>query len=294
VNAQVTGMHLEVISEDTYFLAESATWDKKDKCYYFVNIFDGELLQFYPQNKKILRYKFAYYISACFLSKTDEIVLATQKGIGIFSRNEKILNLFSHPNKKDESITRYNDCKCDPKGRIFAGTMDLKGRPGYGKLYRVNADGSFETAMENVDYSNGIVWNSRQMFYTDTYSGKVYAFNYDVETAKFYKKKVLCKFPPGQPDGMALDAEGNLWVALWGGFGIACIDVNSGEVRRRIEIPAPNISSICFGGDDYTEVLITTAQKDLTKQQLKSYPQSGSVYIGNIDTVGKDFYRFER
>ena len=96
---------------------------------------------------------------------------------------------------------------------------------------------------------------------------------------------------PGQPDGMAADYEGNLWIALWGGFGVACVDTDTGHVIRKIEMPMPNVSSICFGGDDGRKVLITTAYKDLTPEGRKKYPQAGTVWFGNIGARGPEFYR---
>ena len=281
------------ISPKTFFLAESALWDRKRNSFFFVNIFAGELYQYHIETGKLECHSFDCLVSAVLLNRKEELVLVTQNGIGIYETDTRKLILKTHPNAQNEKTARYNDCKCDPRGRLYAGTMDLHGKPECGKLYCISEDWSWKTVLDPVDYSNGLVWINDKMYYTDTYKGEVYCFDYDSQTGAMKNKRVLCTFPSGQPDGMAADCEGNLWIALWGGYGIACVDVNTGKMIRRINMPVPNISSICFGGEDGKQVLITTAYKDLTQAEKKRYPQAGAVYFGSIGVSGPEFCRFK-
>ena len=285
------GVKLRQISEKRFFLAESGLWDGSTQSFYFTDIFAGNLYQYNVETEKLVCHSFDCFVSAAVLHENGCLILATQKGIGIYNPVLKKFTRKVHPNAQLEKVTRYNDCKCDPAGRLYAGTMDLQGRPGCGKLYCINPDWSWKTVLEPVDYSNGLVWLKDRMYYTDTYKGEVYRFSYDIWTGRMKNKEILCTFPPGQPDGMAADYEGNLWIALWGGFGVACVDTDTGHVIRKIEMPMPNVSSICFGGDDGRKVLITTAYKDLTPEGRKKYPQAGTVWFGNIGARGPEFYR---
>ena len=280
------------ISEKNWFLAESGLWDAGREQFFFVNIFDGELYEYRPETGALKGHSFGRIVSAAMLGKHGELILATQTGIGIYDTETGSFEKKAHPNQKWENTSRYNDCKCDPAGRMYVGTMDLHGRPGCGKLYCVEPDWSWRVVFDSVDYSNGLVWIGDKMYYTDTYSGEVYCFDYDLRTGSMKHKRVLCAFPPGQPDGMAADWDGNLWIALWGGYGIACVDSKTGKLLRKIEMPVPNVSSICFGGRDGGKVLITTARKDMSEGELSRYPQAGSVYYGNIGVSGPEFYKF--
>ena len=281
-------MELKQIGTDTFFLAESALWCPEKNSYFFVNIFAGELFQYVNANGQLKKHKFGEIVSAVLLNNDGRLIVATQKGIGFYDPDTEVFTPKVHPNAEWDKVSRYNDCKCDPCGRLYAGTMDLHGRKEQVKLFRIKSDWSWEIALDNVDYSNGIVWDRDKMFYTDTYSGEVYSFDYAMDTGEIKNRKVLCQFPKGWPDGMAMDKDGNLWIALWGGFGLACVDQVTGKVLRNIKLPVPNVSSICFGGKN---VLITTAQKDLSKEEMNQYRQAGAVYFGEIGVQGREFCR---
>lgn len=283
---------LREIADKRWFLAESGLWHEKRQSFFFVNIFDGELWEYGLKNEKLRMHKFDCIVSAVVQRKNNDLILVTQKGIGIYDVETENFEVKVHPNEVYDKQTRYNDCKCDPAGRLYAGTMDLEGKPGKGRLYCIEPDWSWRIVLDQVDYSNGLVWIKDKMYYTDTYKGEVYRYDYDVKTGSFKNKRILCTFPAGQPDGMAADSKGNLWIALWGGCGIACVDPESGNVVGKVETTAQNVSSICFGGAEVKEVLITTAQKDLTKEELKNYSKAGCVYIGKSDVEGIEFYKF--
>lgn len=284
-------MDLKQIGTDTFFLGESALWCPEKNSYFFVNIFAGELYQYAVETGHLEKHTFGEIVSAVLLNNDGRLIVATQKGIGFYDPETKIFTPKVHPNARWDKESRYNDCKCDPRGRLYAGTMDLLGRKERGKLFRIEPDWSWGIALDNVDYSNGIVWDRDKMFYTDTCSGAVYCFDYVLDTGEIKNRKVLCSFPEGWPDGMAMDEDGNLWIALWGGFGLSCVDQDTGEVLRNIKLPVPNVSSVGFGGKDGKDVLITTAQKDLSEEERNRYCEAGAVYYGEIGIRGREFGR---
>lgn len=284
-------MDFKQITEDRFFLGESALWCRERESFFFVNIFEGELYEYLVKNGTLKKHTFGEIVSAVVLNSDGRLIVATQRGIGFYDTEKETFSKMVHPNEEWEGVTRYNDCKCDPLGRLYAGTMDLNGRPGYGKLFRIEPDWSWKIALSDVDYSNGMVWNQGKLFYTDTYKGEVYRFDYEIDTGILKNRQILCSFPPGQPDGMAIDGRGNLWIALWGGFGAACVDSASGKILGKAKLPVPNVSSLCFGGKQGNKALVTTAIKDLSEEERRKYPQAGAVYYGELDVEGREFYR---
>lgn len=290
-NKAEESMDFKEIATDRFFLGESALWCRERDSFFFVNIFEGELYEYFAKSGKLKKHTFGEIVSAVVLNHDGRLIVATQKGIGFYDTEKEKFTKMVHPNEKWEKVTRYNDCKCDPFGRLYAGTMDLNGQPGNGKLFRIEPDWSWKIALESVDYSNGMIWNQGKLFYTDTYKGEVYCFDYETNTGSLKNRQILCSFPPGWPDGMAMDVRGNLWIALWGGFGVACVDSVTGRILRKVKLPVPNVSSVCFGGKQGNEVLVTTARKDLSEEEGRKYSQSGAVYYGEFDVEGREFYR---
>ncbi len=186
---------------------------------------------------------------------------------------------------------RFNDGKCDPAGRLFIGSMGTAGQRDAGVLYRVDLDGSVSTVLTGVGISNGIVWSGDTMYYTDTIFGKVYAFDYDTDTGAISGKRTVFETADGLPDGMCMDAAGNVWVALWGGFKAVCFDPCTGAVLHEVKVPVPNVSSVCFGGEGMTTLYITTSRLELSEEQLAAYPASGGLFAAETGIKGAAMYR---
>ena len=186
---------------------------------------------------------------------------------------------------------RFNDGKCDPAGRLFIGSMGTAGQQDAGVLYRVNLDGSADAVLPGVGISNGIVWCGDTMYYTDTIFGKVYAFDYDLDTGVISGQRTVFETLDGLPDGMCMDSFGNVWVALWGGFKAVCFDPVTDRVLHEVKVPVPNVSSVSFGGEDMTTLFITTSQFELSDEQLEQYPVSGGLFAVETDIRGAEMYR---
>ncbi|MBC7806842.1 MAG: SMP-30/gluconolactonase/LRE family protein, partial [Akkermansiaceae bacterium] len=160
--------------------------------------------------------------------------------------------------------TRFNDVFADPEGRVFCGTMPAPDRPG--RLYRLDTDGNLTIVLEGIGCSNGMGFtpDGRQMYYTDSAAKTITRFAYDRATGKLSDGAVFITVPrspgEGSPDGMTVDADGNLWSARWGGGCLVRYSGETGEEIDRIAIPRVNeVSSVSFGGPDYTQMYVTTA-----------------------------------
>ncbi len=188
----------------------------------------------------------------------------------------------------EERATRFNDVIADPAGRVFCGTMSTPDRPG--RLYRLDTNGDYIQVVDNVGISNGLGFtlDRRQMYYTDSTAGKIYRFDYDEKTGDIANRQVFARVPPqeGIPDGMTVDALGHVWSARWDG---SCLVryTPGGVEERRILFPAKKVSSLTFGGRDYTDIYVTTAGGDNKPEEGEG---AGALFRLNLGIRGVGEY----
>jgi sugar lactone lactonase YvrE len=177
----------------------------------------------------------------------------------------------------DPSVVRMNDGKCDPAGRFWAGTMDYGESRPVASLYVY--DGTVRPVLDGVMISNGLAWtpDHRAMYYIDTPTGRVDVFDYDVDTGEITSRRPFVEVEGGHPDGMTLDEEGFLWVALWGGGAVHRYDP-SGRHVGTVRLPVTNVSSCAFGGPDGTTLFVTTSQQGLSPEQKEAEPDAGRIF----------------
>lgn len=157
---------------------------------------------------------------------------------------------------------RFNDGKCSPDGRFFAGTISLVKNTGDASLYRLDPDLSLHTAYDNVTNSNGIVWSSdtKTCYYIDTPQLAVLAFDYSAETGLLTnpRKAFSTSQIEASPDGMTIDSDGNLWIAFCHGACVVCFDPATGEQIKRVDLPCLETTACAFGGENLDELYVTT------------------------------------
>jgi sugar lactone lactonase YvrE len=165
---------------------------------------------------------------------------------------------------------RFNDGKCDPAGRFWAGSICLKRRPD-ASLYCLHTDLRVEKKFGPVTNSNGIIWSAdaRTMYYIDTPSKKIRAFDFDLETAAISGERVVwdTSEDASSPDGMTIDSEGRLWIAFCHGAKVVCFDTASRQVEEQIDFPCIETTACAFGGADLGDLYITTGQKPGLEEQ---------------------------
>jgi sugar lactone lactonase YvrE len=175
---------------------------------------------------------------------------------------------------------RCNDGKLDPAGRFWVGTMSNDGSvPGAGSLYRLDG-GKLTRVLDNLTISNGMDWtpDSRTMFFIDSATREVWAFHFDPADSSISNKRTVVRVPEelGLPDGMALGADGTLWVAHWGPGCVCQWDPETGALLQRIDTGCPHTTSCCFGAGG--EIYITTSRLGLDQETLTRHPFSGGVF----------------
>lgn len=184
--------------------------------------------------------------------------------------------------------SRMNDAKCDPSGRLFAGSMTHDDRRS--SLYSVDADWSVTTVFTGIGISNGLGWSpdATRMYYIDTPTMKVDVIDYDVTTGAVEHRQPLIEFGPGDgfPDGMTVDVDGCLWVAFWEGWCVRRYDPE-GHLMLTVELPVSRVTSCTFGGDQFDQLYITTASIGLSGAERAAQPLAGAVFRSDVGARGR-------
>ncbi|HUZ53184.1 MAG TPA: SMP-30/gluconolactonase/LRE family protein [Streptosporangiaceae bacterium] len=158
--------------------------------------------------------------------------------------------------------TRMNDGKCDRAGRFYAGTMAADESPGKGSLYRLDTDGTVTEIFTGLGISNGLGWSpdDQLMYYIDSLDYRVDVLDYDPATGQLGERRPFATLGSGEvmPDGLAVDSQGGVWVAVWGGGVIQRYDA-AGRLTSVVRLPAANVTSCAFGGPDLDQLFVTTA-----------------------------------
>jgi sugar lactone lactonase YvrE len=185
---------------------------------------------------------------------------------------------------------RMNDGACDPQGRFWAGTMAYDESPGSGVLYRLELDGTCTTARTGLTISNGIGWSpdGTEMYLSDSGTATVDAFEFDPDSGEIGDPRTIVRIDEDGvvPDGLTVDQEGAIWVALWGG-GTVRRYRSDGALMSAVTVPADRPTSCAFGGRELTTLFITTAREGLDEAALARQPDAGRVFrVDGLEAVG--------
>lgn len=284
---------VELVIDSKSELGEGAIWNTRTGELLWINI-TGKILNFYnPKTENNKEMFTGQIIGTVVATETGKVLVALQNGIYNFNPDTGTKKLIIDP-EENLPNNRFNDGKCDPAGRFWVGTMSTQNEKKAGALYRLDADSSIHKMIEDVSISNGIVWSldKTKMYYIDTPTQKVVVYDYNNESGNISNVKVAIEISNdlGSPDGMTIDEEGNLWIALWGGSAVGCWNPESGELLRTIEIPAKNVTSCAFGDDDLGTLYITSACIATTDEDLRKYPNAGGVFRIRPGVKGVEAY----
>lgn len=263
--------------------AEGSMWIPKSQELYWIDIEKGIFNILNPVNKHNRAYPLGQRVGTFVPEKAGGVLVALQDGIYHLDFKTSKLSFVTKADY-DPKISRFNDGKCDPAGRFWVGSMSLNGKKKAAALYCYDSKGKLNKMLDTVSLSNGIVWTAdkKTMYFIDTPTMCVQEFDYDNSTGKIKFKRIAVRitgaFSAGHPDGMAIDSKGMLWIAQWDGSCVKCFNPHSGKVLMKIHVPAPRVSSCTFGGKNMDILYITTASQGLTKEELKKYPHSGSIF----------------
>jgi len=283
-----------VLSPSACTLGESPLWHAARRSCFWADIEERKMFEYRWAEKTIRTWHLPERISLIRQGKNNELVLGLQGGIYTFNLYSENLTQVTALSENWQTH-RCNDGAFDSMGRLWIGTMQLNPSEGFGSLYCISSSNTVEKKIAQVTISNGITWSAdnTRMYYIDSATKQVDVYFFNEATGEITFEKTAIKIPAelGLPDGMAMDEKGCLWIALWGGYGVGRWDVNTGEMIGFVKIPVPFVTSCAFVGNNFDELLITTASQGMDEAELKKYPQSGYVFTVQTNVKGLPVYR---
>jgi sugar lactone lactonase YvrE len=286
---------LKVVVDAKAELGEGPSWNAQDKLIYWVDIMGRKMHIYDPELNTNRTIDVGQYIGAVVPAQKDTVILALQNGLYRLNLVTEAMDFIADP-ESDLNDNRFNDGKCDPAGRFWAGTMSLKGEQETGSLYFLDTDGKLNKVLEKVSISNGLCWSPDQktMYFTDSPTKQIAAFDYDKMSGKIENKRIVVDLTAekGVPDGMTIDEEGMLWVAHWGGHRVSRFNPENGRLLEVIPVPAENVTSCVFGGKNLDQLYITTARIGMSDEALANYPLSGGLFSVKTKVKGLPTFTF--
>ncbi|TYA74384.1 SMP-30/gluconolactonase/LRE family protein [Seonamhaeicola marinus] len=262
-------------------LGEGAFWNHKTNEFYWIDIESKTLNIYNPETKTNKVFNTPSRVGTVVPVNENDVLVALEDGVYKLNVNTREIALFTDMKTELEGC-RLNDGKCDPSGRFWVGSMHMQQEKEKANLYAISSTGELSKKLDRITISNGIVWtsNRKTMYYIDTPTSEIKAYDYNDETGAISNERVAVKIPLelGYPDGMAIDEEDKLWVGMWNGNAVIRFNPETGELLKKIEVPAHNVTSCAFGGDHLDVLYITTASLDMTQEEKQQYPLAGSVF----------------
>ncbi|PIK51734.1 putative regucalcin [Apostichopus japonicus] len=225
-------------------------------------------------------------IGAAVLTDKGNLLVAVHNRFALLDPKTKQLTEIVDVEGKTKPKNRFNDGKCDPAGRLWAGSMgpeEVIGgvARGEGSLYCLHQDKTLTRHADDISISNGLAWSScrKYMYYIDTMKYSVDCFDYDIATGKTSNRRLAVDTKPeGLPDGMCIDAEDMLWVAIFNGGKVIRYNPRTGKKLLELKFPTLNVTSCCWGGPNLDILYVTSAKHFLSDDELKAQPNAGALF----------------
>jgi sugar lactone lactonase YvrE len=259
---------LELVADLHAELLEGPGWDARADVLVCVDILAGCLHRIDPGSGAAETIEVGQPVGAAVPREKGGYVVAVRDGVAVLDGELT----FIADIEGDIATTLMNDAKCDPRGRLWAGTIHVDEIDGGGNLYRVDPDHRWERVVEGTTVSNGLGWSpdGSAMYYVDSPTRRIDVFDYDLDTGTASERRPFVEVdaPDGVvPDGLTVDAEGGVWVALWGGSAVRRY-APDGRPDTEVALPVSQVTSCCFGGAALDELYVTTAALDLSDEPL--------------------------
>lgn len=276
---RVTVPDLVAVTAACAVLGEGPLWHPLEQALFFVDIERRQLFRLAPASGEAWSWRLPSRIG-CFAFRRDgSLVVALEDGFWFFEPATGGLRPIVDP-EPGLAGNRFNDGRVDPRGRFFAGTMDMAEKAPTGSLWRLDPDLSVHAVERGIGISNGIDWSpdGRLMYHTDSLARSIYVYDYDPASGEARDRRLFAQLAAGEgfPDGLCVDAEGFVWSAIWDGARLLRFDPE-GRVEREIRLPVPRPTACGFGGPALDTLYVTTARIGLSVEALAQAPLSGAV-----------------
>jgi sugar lactone lactonase YvrE len=279
---------------------EGPIWDAKRQVLYWVDLNTHELHIYDPVSGHDRAIDVGQRVGTVVPRRSGGVMLGMHHGFASLDLGTEQFEIIADPERHLPGHS-FNDGKCDPAGRFWAGTMDFTDwKTGVCSLYRLDPDLSVHKMLEDVTCSNGIAWSldGKTMYYIDSNwtldVRHVDAFDYDIETGEIENRRVACHIPKemGLPDGMTIDSEGMLWVALYGSSKVTRWDPETGRLVEAVSLPVSKVTACAFGGPNLDQLYITSSRNWLEAEELEKWPLSGGLFRADVGVAGVPAFEF--
>jgi sugar lactone lactonase YvrE len=272
---------VEVALDAHAALGEGPVWDDASGTLIWVDILGQAVHRFDPASGRDRVADVGQPVGAAALRNDGRgLVLALRDGFALLDEASGQVELVA-PIEADVPTNRMNDGKCDPLGRFWAGTMAFAETPGVGALYRLDPDLQAHRMLSGVTVSNGLDWTAdrRQMYYIDSPTRGIDVFDFDLRLGTLGERRRFITIPPeaGVPDGLTLDADGAIWVALHRGASVARYTPD-GDLDQIIRLPTSMVTSCTFGGPDLGDLYITSMTFGMSDEERRAQPLAGALF----------------
>jgi sugar lactone lactonase YvrE len=267
--------HAELVLDANANLGEGPLWDDRTGELLWVDIMAAMVHRFDPASGVDRAFDVGQPVGAVVPRAAGGYAFALRDGFAVGDAGGVTVIA---PIETDRADVRMNDGACDSRGRFWAGTMQLEYERGAGALFRLDATGAVETMLTGVTISNGIAWSpdDTTMYYVDTTTRGIDAFDYEADTGTIAGRRRLATIEKsaGEPDGLIVDAEGCIWIALWDGWAVRRY-APDGTLLGLVELPVARVTKPAFGGDGLEDLFVTTASPD---ERDDAQPHAGGIF----------------
>jgi sugar lactone lactonase YvrE len=277
-------------------LGEGPVWDENTNHILWIDIVNALIIEHDLKTGEENKIPTGSMIGSFAIMEDGNLIAALQEGIAIIPRAGGKQQIIADP-EQEIPTNRFNDGKCSPDGHFWVGSMSLNETDPSGSLYSMDEKFNVQKHEVGLTISNGLCWSldKKYFYFIDTPTLRVVRYEYS--NGNVYNKQTVIQIDAskdGYPDGMTIDMEGNIWIAHWGGWQVTKWNPVSGEKIDAIELPVSQVTSICFGGQDFKDMFITSARRGLSQDQLQSEPLAGATFhLKNTGHQGLPFYRFK-
>lgn len=277
------------ITDSCTYHGEGPVWDPRRGRLLFVDMLAGDVLALDPAGG-VARHPVGSVAAVVRSREQGGFVVAVERGFVFADEDFAVLTPVAEA--FDDPALRLNEGGCDPQGRFYCGSMAYDMAKGAGSLYRLDPDRTVRPVLTGVTISNGLQWSSDggTAFYNDTETGRVDALDFDSGSGTFSNRRPFAGInaDKGAPDGMAIDAEDGIWVALYGGAAVHRYDA-AGKLTEVVTVPPTNVTACAFGGPDGRTLYITTSREGLAPDEQ---PAAGAVFAADVGISGAPLHRF--
>ncbi|WP_055695032.1 SMP-30/gluconolactonase/LRE family protein [Streptomyces prasinopilosus] len=265
-------MKVEQFTEPLAYHGEGPVWSEAWGGLRWLDMLAGDVLSLAP-DATVVRRHVDTVVAAVRPRRGGGAVLGVERGFALEDPDGKVTLL--DPLWSDERV-RMNEGGCDPDGRFYCGSMEYDTRRGAGALHRLDPDGSTATVLDAVTISNGLEWSpdGGRAYYVDTGTGRVDVFDYDREHGLTGRRPFAVVPGPGKPDGLTVDAEGGVWVALYDGGAVRRY-APDGTLDEVVDLPVTKVTACTFGGPELDRLFITTSREHLAPG---AEPRAGALF----------------